>query len=169
MKYGLGNRGKPFEDMIAHTNAIYRQKGIAEINKVATPVRVLKQIKGRIRDGFYEKKSTVDFIGAYEGIPIAFDAKSTTEPTRFALKYIEEHQMEFLERWTNSGGFGFFLIEFATKQAVYFVPYRDMAEYFKQAEAGGRKSIPYDEMKRFPKVSRNGTILLDYLPIVEKG
>lgn len=166
---GLGNRGRPLEEMIERTNEIYRQRGIAEINKIATPVRVLRQIKGRIRDGFYEKQSTVDFIGAYQGIPIAFDAKSTQEPTRFALKYIESHQMEFLERWQRSGGYGFFLIEFATKQKVFFVPFRDILDYFQEAERGGRKSIPFDEMTRFPEVKRNGTIFLDYLPIVEKG
>lgn len=164
-----GNRGKPLEDMIERTNEMYRQQGIAEINKIATPVRVLRQLKGRIRDGFYEKKSTVDFIGAYEGIPIAFDAKSTQEPTRFALKYIEPHQLDFLKRWQQSGGYSFFLIEFATRrQEVFLVPLADILAYFEIAESGGRKSIPYDEIKRFPEVKRNGTLLLDYLSVVDR-
>ncbi len=51
-----------------------------------------------------KKKSTVDYIGLFKGVPIAFDAKETKIETRFDLSNIKEHQYHFLENWEKNGG-----------------------------------------------------------------
>lgn len=141
---GLGNRGMSFERLVEYTNHCYRQKGMADVRKVATPVKVLRISKGRIRDGFFEKKSTVDFIGVSHGRAIAFDAKSTRERIRFPLANIEPHQMDFLKSWQDQGANAFFLVEFVKHQEVYFLPYREAEKWWEEAGKGGRKSIPYE-------------------------
>lgn len=39
-------------------------------------------VYGRVKDGYYESKSTVDYDGVYKGRAIAFEAKSTNEMKR---------------------------------------------------------------------------------------
>ncbi len=56
------------------------------INKRPTPVKVLKSKGGRVLNGFYEVKSTVEYNGVYKGRAIAFEAKSTENATKFDLK-----------------------------------------------------------------------------------
>ncbi len=63
---------------------------MALINKRPTPVKVLKSKGGRVLNGFYEAKSTVDYDGVYKGRAIAFEAKSTEKDTRFDLKNIAQ-------------------------------------------------------------------------------
>ena len=144
MAISPANRGMSFEQLVEYTNRCYFLKGMADVRKVATPVKVLRISKGRIRDGFFEKKSTVDFIGVSHGRAIAFDAKSTRNRTRFPLSNIEPHQMAFLKSWKDQGAIAFFLVEFAKHQEVYFLPYREAEKWWEQAKQGGRKSIPYE-------------------------
>lgn len=144
MRVSLANRGMSFEQLVEYTNRCYFLKGMADIRKVATPVKVLRISKGRIRDGFFEKKSTVDFIGVSHGRAIAFDAKSTRNQTRFPLSNIEPHQMAFLKSWRAQGAITFFLVEFAKKHEVYLLRFSDAEKWWEEAGKGGRKSIPYE-------------------------
>lgn len=59
---------------------------MALINKRPTPVKVLKSKGGRLLNGLYEDKSTVDYDGVYKGRAIAFVAKSTKNPTILKTK-----------------------------------------------------------------------------------
>lgn len=156
------NRGQSFENVIEQSNIQYRAKEWAIMQKVPTPWKILRR-GPQIVSAFPEKKSTVDFIGMASGISIAFDAKSTQNKTNFPLSNIEEHQMLFLQNFHKHGGKAFFLIEFATHQKVYLLPFTHMRSYWNIANKGGRKSIPYDDMQRFPEVQTSRGITLDYL------
>nr|WP_267128662.1 Holliday junction resolvase RecU [Bacillus thuringiensis] len=62
-----GAHGSAFENLINWSNDMYRNNEIALIEKRATPVVVTKKYKdGRIKEGYYEKKSTVDYDGIYK-------------------------------------------------------------------------------------------------------
>ena len=63
-----GNRGMTLEQDINLTNDYYKEKKIALIYKKPIPIKVLKinSTKTRILDGFYEKKSTLDYSGIYK-------------------------------------------------------------------------------------------------------
>ena len=162
MRVNTANRGMAFEELVEYSNRQYAEKGWASIQKVATPWKVVRRGK-QIVSAFPEKKSTVDFVGVANGRAIAFDAKSTRERTRFPLANIEQHQMDFLERFQDQGGIGFFLVEFAKHHEFYIIPFTNMNEYWERARAGGRKSIPYDDMFLFEKVKSGRGIALDYL------
>lgn len=168
MQTSYANRGQAFEKLINITNQQYYQKRRATIQKVATPWKVIRR-GSKIISAFPEEKSTVDYIGVFNGRAIAFDAKSTRETTRFDLANVEKHQIEFLTKWQQNGGIAFILIEFVKKHEVYLLTINQLNEWIKQANNGGRKSIPYEwfVMNCDQVRSRKG-IVLDYLSIIEK-
>ena len=65
-----GLRGSTLEEMINRTNEQYRDKHLALIQKVPTPITPIKIDKEsrHITLAYFEKKSTVDYIGAVQGI-----------------------------------------------------------------------------------------------------
>lgn len=157
-----------FEYLVEMTNNQYALKGIATIQKVATPWKVIRRGK-KIVSAFPEEKSTVDFIGVFNGRAIAFDAKSTRVNTRFDLSNLEDHQFEFLKRWKDNGGISFLLVEFASLREIYILPFRHLEAWWNEAKRGGRKSIPYNFfMMECDLVKGKNGILLDYLSIIEK-
>lgn len=140
---GLGNRGMAFEKLINLSNEMYQREGVALINKRPTPVKVLKIRYGRVRDGYFEEKSTVDYDGVYKGRAIAFEAKSTKEITRFDLKNIAQHQIDYLEQAEKMGAVCFFLIEFSKDKTVFLVPLSVIQSYVRMSQQEkGKKSIP---------------------------
>ncbi|NBI08260.1 Holliday junction resolvase RecU [Senegalia massiliensis] len=165
------HRGDTFEEIINISNVMYKRKGIALIQKIATPVKVLRRQGHRITNGYFEQKSTLDFIGTYRGRPIAFDAKETKE-NRFPLKNIHEHQLKFMESWHRNGGQTFILVSFASYNKVYKLDYKDLIFYWDRWKRNkgrrGYASIPYEHFKLNCKelASKDG-ILLDYLEGVE--
>ena len=97
-----GLRGSTLEDMINRTNEKYLENGLALIQKVPTPITPIKIDKENhhITLAYFDQKSTVDYIGAVQGIPVCFDAKECAVDT-FALQNIHEHQVEFMRQFEN--------------------------------------------------------------------
>jgi len=143
-----GLRGSAFEEMVDFTNQLYNQKELAIIQKVPTPITpVAVDNKSRtITSAYFEKKSTIDFIGVAQGIPICFDAKETRQQS-LPLKNIHIHQIEFMEAFRKQKGISFLLVHFQAKGEVYLLPSEELAKHHKNATNGGRKSIPYEEFK----------------------
>ncbi|OOR21861.1 Holliday junction resolvase RecU [Bacillus cereus] len=139
----LGNRGMHFEKLINLSNEMYQREGVALINKRPTPVKVLKVVYGRVKDGYYASKSTVDYDGVYKGSAIAFEAKFTNKINRFDLKNIAQHQLDYLEKAEKMGAICFFLIEFSKDQAIFLVPLSVIQSYVRMSQQPkGKKSIP---------------------------
>ncbi|MEW9595782.1 Holliday junction resolvase RecU [Bacillus toyonensis] len=139
----LGNRGMAFEMLINLSNEMYQRGGVALINKRPTPVKVIKSKGSQVINGFYEAKSTVDYDGVYKGRAIAFEAKSTEKDTRFDLKNIAQHQLDYLEEAEKMGAICFFLIEFSKDKSVFAVPLSIIQSYVRMShQPKGKKSIP---------------------------
>jgi recombination protein U len=140
-----GKRGQALEECIIQSNKTYKLKGLALVDKVPTPWTVhYDKRTGRVIRAFPREKGTVDFVGISHGRGIAFDAKSTKETTRFPLKNIEQHQIDYLLQHKDQGGISFFIIDFSKKDERYYVPIEKMAEWWEDQFKGGRKSIPYE-------------------------
>lgn len=105
-----GLRGSVLEELINRSNDKYREKNLALIQKIPTPITPIKMDKehNHITLAYFDKKSTVDYIGIVQGIPVCFDAKECTTDT-FPLQNIHEHQMEFMKQFEKQGGNLFFL------------------------------------------------------------
>ena len=75
-----GLRGSLLEDMINRSNEVYREKKLALIQKIPTPITPVKMDKEtrHITLAYFDQKSTVDYIGSVQGVPVCFDAKECT-------------------------------------------------------------------------------------------
>ena len=84
-----GLRGSAFEELINRTNEKYREHNLALIQKVPTPITPIKMDKEtrHITLAYFDQKSTVDYIGTVQGVPVCFDAKESAADT-FSLQNI---------------------------------------------------------------------------------
>ena len=94
--------------------------------------------KKNITLAYFEQKSTVDYIGAVQGIPVCFDAKECATDT-FPLQNIHEHQVTFMENFEKQGGISFFLISFTARNEFYYLRLAKLLEFWNRAKEGGRK------------------------------
>ena len=92
-----GLRGSTLEEFINRTNEAYREKNLALIQKIPTPITPIEIDKSsrHITLAYFDTKSTVDYIGVVQGIPVCFDAKECAVLT-FPLHNIHPHQIAFM-------------------------------------------------------------------------
>ncbi|MBR1477947.1 MAG: Holliday junction resolvase RecU [Lachnospiraceae bacterium] len=165
-----GLRGSTLEEMINRTNEKYREMGLALIQKVPTPITPINIDKStrHITLAYFDQKSTVDYIGAVQGIPICFDAKECAVDT-FTLANIHAHQVDFMKDFEKQGGVAFFLIYYTHKDVMYYLPYEMLRFFWDRAADGGRKSFRYEELNPeyiIPKAQKG--ILVPYLEALKK-
>ena len=130
-----GLRGSTLEELVNRTNEQYREKGLALIQKIPTPITPVKMDKNtrHITLAYFEQKSTVDYIGAVQGIPVCFDAKECCVKT-FPLANIHPHQVAFMEEFEKQKGISFFLIYFSADNVFYYLTLRKLKEFWKRAD-----------------------------------
>ena len=164
-----GLRGSAHEDLINFSNEIYREKKLALIQKIPTPITPIEIDKHsrHITLAYFDQKSTVDYIGTVQGIPVCFDAKECATDT-FPMANIHEHQLEFMREFEEQKGIAFLIIHFTARDEIYYVPVRDVAVFHERMEAGGRKSFKYEEIDKSYRIDRCGEIPIHYLEAIEK-
>ncbi len=160
-----GVRGSALEELIIFTNEYYLKHNLARIDKVPTPIKVIEQGKdGMILKAFYEKKSTVDFIGLIQGVTVVFDAKETNL-SNLPFKNIHEHQIEYMKDITNHGGIAFIIAYFKKYNIYHLIPFEIIYKYYQESKKGGRKSIPLNDLNQdFIIPYKNG--ILNYIPVL---
>lgn len=114
------NRGMKFEKIINDANEMYRKGNVAVITKVPTEFIPVRR-GGQIVTAKVAHKSVVDYLGVWEGIPIAIEAKSTNQK-RLAYDEVQPHQEQFLDDWMESGGRAFVLVSFGLER-FFFIPW----------------------------------------------
>lgn len=160
-----GLRGSTLEDMINRTNEWYQEKGLALIQKIPTPITPVKMDKEhrQITLAYFEQRSTVDYIGAVQGIPVCFDAKECVADT-FPLQNIHQHQVSFMTDFEKQGGMAFLIIYYSARNILYYMTYGEILLFWNRAQNGGRKSFRFDELdERFFLQLKNGC----YVPFLD--
>jgi recombination protein U len=162
-----GLRGSALEDLINFTNELYRQEGIAVIQKIPTPITPVQvdNKKHTITLAYFDAQSTVDYIGIAQGIGICFDAKETGLKS-LPVQNIHAHQMQFMEDFNSQGGVSFLLIHFSAIGKYFFLPVEVLKQYWQQAQNGGRKSIPLAAFEDRYEIVTKRSGLLNYLEAV---
>lgn len=164
-----GLRGSTLEDLINRTNEKYRENGLALIQKVPTPITPInidKQSR-HITLAYFDQKSTVDYIGAVQGIPVCFDAKECAVDT-FSLQNIHEHQVKFMEDFEKQGGVAFFLIYYTGRDLMYYLPFAHLKFFWDRARDGGRKSFRYEELNPDYFLPQKHGVFVPYLDMIQK-
>lgn len=164
-----GLRGSTLEELVNLTNEKYAEHGLALIQKVPTPITPLKIDKDsrHITLAYFDQKSTVDYIGAVQGIPVCFDAKECTKDT-FALQNIHEHQVEFMRQFEKQGGVAFFIIYYTHKEVMYYLPYEMLRFFWDRAKQGGRKSFRFEELNPAYIMHKKSSVFVPYLDMIQQ-
>lgn len=164
-----GLRGSTLEDMVNRTNEKYAEAGLALIQKIPTPITPIKMDKEsrHITLAYFDQKSTVDYIGAVQGIPICFDAKECAVDT-FTLANIHDHQVKFMQDFEKQGGIAFFLIYYTHKDILYYLPLEMLLFFWNRSKEGGRKSFRYDELNPAYVLPKKSGILVPYLDMLKQ-
>ena len=162
-----GLRGSTLEDMVNRTNEKYAESGLALIQKIPTPITPIKIDKEhrQITLAYFEQKSTVDYIGAVQGIPVCFDAKECAVDT-FSLQNIHEHQVDFMVNFEKQGGIAFLIIYYSHKDLFYYLNLEQLLVFWKRAKDGGRKSFRFDELNPIFEMPKRHGILVPYLEML---
>lgn len=163
-----GLRGSLLETLINMTNDKYREQGLALVQKVPTPITPVNiNDKGQITLAYFDSKSTVDYIGVVQGIPVCFDAKECNKAT-FPLQNIHEHQVKFMEDFEAQDGVAFMVIYFSDTDEYYYAPFKEIKKYWDRAVHGGRKSIKREEFFEGYYLDVTGKTTVPYLEGLEK-
>jgi len=164
-----GLRGSTLEELINRTNEQYRDKNLALVQKIPTPITPIEFDKQsrHITLAYFDQKSTVDYIGAVQGIPVCFDAKECKLDT-FSLQNVHEHQIRFMEEFERQQGIAFLLIFYSHRDEFYYLPFADLKRFWDRAQEGGRKSFRFEEIDAQFRIrpNRHG-ILIPYLDALQ--
>jgi len=163
-----GLRGSVLEDLLNVTNEIYRSSGIALIQKIPTPITPIEIDKNtrHITLAYFDQRSTVDYIGAIQGIPVCFDAKECASDT-FPLSNVHSHQIVFMDEFQKQKGISFLILSFTARDEFYLLPFDDLNRYWERMQNGGRKSFTYAEMNKGFRIRKKRDVPLHYLEQLE--
>ncbi|MCI6811788.1 MAG: Holliday junction resolvase RecU [Lachnospiraceae bacterium] len=164
-----GLRGSTLEELINRTNEKYMENELALMQKIPTPITPIRIDKEHrhITLAYFDQKSTVDYIGAVQGIPVCFDAKECAADT-FALQNIHEHQVGFMERFEGQGGISFLLIYYSHRNLFYYLTLQQLLVFWKRAKEGGRKSFRFEELDPQYCLPKKQGVLVPYLDMLQK-
>ncbi|WP_432401010.1 Holliday junction resolvase RecU [Wukongibacter sp. M2B1] len=166
----MANKGMMFEKEVIRANEGYLNRGIALIQKISTPWKVIRNGK-KIVSAFPEGKSTLDFRGTVKkGISISFDCKETLETKGLPLKNIEPHQIEYIKNALEVGEVAFILCYIVPLNKRFYIDGLTVVQFWDLWQRNKRKRgynyIPVEVMEEVK--SRKG-IVLDYLKALKRG
>lgn len=164
-----GLRGSTLEELINRTNERYLEQGLALIQKIPTPITPVRIDKERrhITLAYFDQRSTVDYIGAVQGIPVCFDAKECNVDT-FPLQNIHEHQIVFMQNFEKQGGVSFLIIYYSTRNELYYMRFDEIRKFWERAKNGGRKSIRIEELSPEFFMELRNACYVPYLDALQK-
>ncbi len=166
--WNIRGRGEALENLVLASNAYYHKHGVCRIDKLPTPVKVVS-VEGasKVTEGYFEKKSTVDFYGVVQGHFIAFDVKVTGAPS-FPLKNVHEHQVEYMRDVDSQGGITFLIVEFSKNGRFFLLPFEILNDYYVRSKSGGRKSISIMDFPESLEIKYIPGVRLLYLEAVNE-
>lgn len=164
-----GLRGSVLEEFINRTNEKYLDSGLALIQKIPTPITPIKidPEHKHITLAYFEQKSTVDYIGVVQGIPVCFDAKESAQDT-FSLQNIHEHQVAFMQNFEKQKGIAFFLLYYSHREQFYYLRFSELLIFWERAQNGGRKSFRFEELSAEYFFSPKAGVFVPYLDMLQK-
>ena len=164
-----GLRGSTLEELINYSNEIYREKELGLVQKIPTPITPVKVDKenGNISLAYFEKDSTVDYIGVIQGVPVCFDAKECAKDT-FSLRNIHEHQIKFMEDFEGQQGISFLIIMFSMRNEFYYMRFSELKRYLDRVKEGHAQNFKYEELNKEYFIPSEAGVVVHYLRTLMK-
>lgn len=164
-----GLRGSTLEEFINFSNETYAEKKLALVQKIPTPIKPIKidSATRQITLAYFEKASTVDYVGVAQGIPICFDAKECAGD-RFALQNVHEHQYEFMGQFEEQEGISFLIIHFTEHNKFYYMRYRELRNYMNSIADGHPKNVLIEELDEEYFIPSAQGVIVHYLDCLNR-
>lgn len=164
-----GLRGSTLEEMINLSNEKYTEKHMALIQKIPTPIKPISIDKEsrHITLAYFDQKSTVDYIGVVQGVPVCFDAKECNTHT-FPMQNIHEHQIRFMKEFELQDGISFILLYYSHINEMYYLPFNKLEEFYDRMKNGGRKSFRFEEIDKTYRIRGYNGVPVHYLEMLAK-
>ena len=164
-----GLRGSQLEELINRTNEAYLEKKLAVVQKIPTPITPINMNEDhtQITLAYFDQKSTVDYIGLVQGIPVCFDAKECA--TNFwPLQNLHPHQVRFMQAFEEQGGISFIILSFTTRKEMYYIPFRDIQYFWNRMQNGGKKSFNIQEIDLNYRIRSHKDMFVHYLEPLQR-
>ena len=163
-----GLRGSTLEELVNRTNEKYLANNLALIQKIPTPITpiTIDKASRHITLAYFEQKSTVDYIGVVQGIPVCFDAKECHTDT-FPLANIHEHQVTFMSNFEKQDGVAFLLLSFTHRNTFYYLRFTELLKFWERSQNGGRKSFRYEELDPAFFLKETPGVFIPYLEALQ--
>ncbi len=164
-----GLRGSTLEELINLSNEKYLEKKMALIQKIPTPIKpiAIDKESRHITLAYFDQKSTVDYIGVVQGVPVCFDAKECNTDT-FPMQNIHEHQITFMEEFEQQEGISFILLYYTHINEMYYLPFQKLKEFYNRMKNGGRKSFRFEEIDKNYRIYGKNGVPVHYLEMLAK-
>ena len=164
-----GLRGSTLEDLINRTNDSYREKKLALIQKIPTPITPIQIDKSsrHITLAYFDQKSTVDYIGAVQGFPYALMPRNAVH----LLFLCRTSMLTRSVLWRSLRlrvGLPLLFLYYTGMDEIYYVPFRTIKHFWDRMEAGGRKSFTYDEIDHSWRIRAHRDMLVHYLEMIAR-
>ena len=162
------NLGMNLENDINSTNEYYVNKEIAYIYKKPTPIKLVKvdYKKGEIKEAYFEKPSTTDYNGIYQGKYIDFEAKETINEKGFPLNNIHKHQINHIRNIVKEKGICFLIVRFTKVNETYLLIAKDFLNFI---DNNKKTVVPIEYFKNVGyKIKEKFVPRVDYLEIINK-
>ena len=157
LAYAANEKGRGFEADILRACELYRRNGLAVINKVSEPYRVIKKLEGGRFLGQHTANAEPDFKGVIKGgRAIAFEAKYTSK-SRIQRSVVTEEQMDWLQEQREMGAVTFVCI--CIKDRFFSIPWvvwRDMKKIF------GKKYLMPGDIAQYEVAYTHGVMFMEY-------
>ena len=163
-----GLRGSMLEEAVNFTNERYRRDHLALVQKIPTPITPINIDKQshHITLAYFEQKSTVDYIGVVQGVPVCFDAKECATDS-FPLANIHEHQIRFMEEFESQEGISFLLIYFKKRDCFMYLPFWQLKQFWDRCTEGGPKHFKREELDPSFEISTYSGTFVHYLEQIQ--
>ena len=164
-----GLRGSTLEEFVNRTNEHYRDSGLCLVQKIPTPITPINIDKEsrHITLAYFDQKSTVDYIGVVQGLPVCFDAKECNADT-FPLSNVHEHQITFMRDFEAQQGIAFLLIYYSARDLCYYMRCSELIRFAERTENGGPKSMRFEELDEDFFLGRPKGFIVPYLEGLQK-
>lgn len=162
------NRGMTLEKMLNDTNKYYCDTLKAFVYKKPTPIKLVKvnYKEKRIDEAYFDKPSTTDYNGLYDGKYIDFEAKETNNLKDFPIANIHAHQLTYMRNIMSAKGICFLIVRWVKLNQVYLLMTKDLFAYLDNVKSS-KIPLTYFEEKGY-LIKEKFIPCLDYLEIIDK-
>ena len=163
-----GLRGSELENRINMTIDYYREDNLGLIQKIPTPITPISisNTKKQITSAYFAKKSTVDYIGVVQGVPVCFDAKEVSTDN-FPLKNIHEHQYEFMKDFEKQEGVSFLLIYFKKREIVHYMTFKELNKFYKNKKYT-KSTFNFEDLNKSYNIDIKNSLYVPFLKMLQK-